>query len=99
MAPKVINSEVSEVQFQRRSELAPKVINSEAPAKSNRNPQEGISRNFHSQGRSKLAPRGRNSEVPAGEFLRSLQFLRRSELAPKVINYEVLAGEFCAKGF
>ena len=63
--PNVINSKVPAVKFKRRSELAPKGINSEAPAKAKKNPREGISGDFHSQGISKLAPKGINSEVPA----------------------------------
>ena len=77
-------------QFQQISELAPKGINSEVPEKSKRNIQEGISRNFQSQGRSELAPEGSNYEVPSGKFQRG------SELEPKLINSEVTAGEFCA---
>ena len=84
--------------FQQRSELAPKKINYEASAKAKRNPREGISRDFYSQGRSNLAPKGSNSEVPAGQFLCSVQFLRRSELAPKWINSEVSSWDFCANG-
>ena len=75
--------------FQRRSDLAQKGINFKGPAKAKRNPQEVISGNFYSQGRFELAPKVSNYKVPAGQFLRSLQFLRRSELAPKGINSEV----------
>ena len=57
LAPNGFNSKVPSGQFQRRSKLAPKRINSEAPEKAKRNPWEGISGNFHSQGRSKLAPK------------------------------------------
>ena len=37
-----------------------------------------------------------NTEVPAGQFLRSLQFLRGYELAPKGNNSEVPARDFRA---
>ena len=39
-----------------------------------------------------------NSEVPAGQFQRSVQFLRRSELWPKGNISEVPAGYFRANG-
>ena len=77
MAPNRINPEVPAEKFERRSKLEPKGINSEAPAKAKRNPQEVISRNFHSQGRSNLAPKVSNSKVQAGKFLLSVQFLCR----------------------
>ena len=58
LAPNGINFEVPVEKFQWRFKLAPKGINSEAPAKTKRNPWEGISRYFHSQGRFDLAPKG-----------------------------------------
>ena len=76
----------------------PTGINYEAPEKEKRNLQEVIYGDFHSQGRPELAPKGSNYKVPAGEFLRSVQFLRRTELAPKGTNSEVTAGEFFANG-
>ena len=93
-----INSEVPAVQFQRRSELAPKGINCQAPAKAKRNPWEGISGDFIPKGNSSWRQKEVNSKMLAGQFIRSVKFLRISELAPKGNNYEVPAGYFCASG-
>ena len=68
LAPSGINPEVPAGQFQRRSELAPKGINPEAPAKAKRNPREGISGDFHSQGRSELAPKGNKFRGASRKF-------------------------------
>ena len=68
MEPNGINSKVPAGQFQRRSELAPKGINSKAPEKAKRNPREGISRDFHSQGRSELAPKGSKIRGASGKI-------------------------------
>ena len=98
MSPNEMNYKLSAGQFQWRSEMAQKVINSEAPAKAKRNPWEGISRDFHSQGRSELEPKGSNSESPSTQILWSVQFPRRPKLSPKGINYEVPAAQLCANG-
>ena len=60
------NYEVPLVRFQRRSELAPKGVNSKAPAKTKRDPREGISGDFHSQERSKLARKGNKFRGASG---------------------------------
>ena len=76
---------IRSVQFLRRSKLAPKGNNSEGP--------EGQRESFYIVYNFYVDPSWRQEEiipkcqrdifVPAGQFLRSVQFLRRSELAPK----------------
>ena len=104
LAPNGINLEVPAGKFQQIFELAPKGINSEAPAKTKRNPWEGISGDFHSQGISELAPKGNKFRGASGEistyrqFICSVQFLRGSQLVPKGNKSKVPAGEFRASG-
>ena len=98
LAPNWINSEVPAGKFQRRFEFSPKGIIPRRQQNQRGIPDKEYLGIFIPKGYLIWRQKETNPEVPAGQFLRSVQFIRRYQLAPKGNNSKVPAGEFCVSG-